>query len=75
MKIYEIVIGNHLDDSNFSKMVMTSAPIETISIDDLLGVGTTDWYHIVSFKVPNLIINPHDSDELKEMNEIKSKYF
>lgn len=76
MKVYEIVVGNYLDDSNYSKLVLSEEPLtmENANINAIAQIKP-DWEKIVSVKVPQLIMNAWTEEEWNEMSDIKNKYF
>jgi len=77
MKVYEIIIGNHLDDSTYSKLVLSEEPItkDNINIDHIVGLGNDAYYFVIQVQIPKPITNPHTEKENEQMEYIKNKYF
>jgi len=76
MKVYEVVIGNYLDSTNYSKLVVSCEPLTKISsnISSMVGLDG-EWQYILEVKVPKIIKNCWTEEEWNEMEEFKNKYF
>ena len=76
MKIYEVVIANHLDDTNYSVLVASVEPLDKNNININAIVGIIDEYTFISdVRIPKLIGNGWNMDEYEEIEEIRNKYF
>jgi hypothetical protein len=76
MKIYEVVIANHLDDTNYSVLVASVEPLDKNNININAIVGIIDEYTFISdVRIPELVGNPWDIKEVEEIEEIRNKYF
>jgi hypothetical protein len=76
MKIYEVIIANYLDDTNYSVLVASAEPLDKNNININAIVGIIDEYTFISdVKIPKLIGNVWNMDEYEEIEEIRNKYF
>ncbi len=76
MKIYEVIIANHLDDTNYSVLVASAEPLDKNNININAIVGIIDEYTFISdVRIPKLISNAWDVEEFEEIEEIRNKYF
>ena len=76
MKIYEVIIANHLDDTNYSVLVASAEPLDKNNININAIVGIIDEYTFISdVRIPELVGNPWDIKEVEEIEEIRNKYF
>jgi hypothetical protein len=76
MKVYEVVIGNHLDSTNYSKLVVSCEPLtkNSYNINPIVGIDE-EWHYVLEVKVPKIATNPWTKEEWDEMEEFKNKYF
>jgi hypothetical protein len=71
--LYEVVIGNHGDDRNYSKLVLSEEPLTTDNIDvDVVGLDK-EYEFILSVSVPTILINAWDINEFEVLDRLKQK--
>lgn len=76
MKIYEVIIANYLDDTNYSVLVASAEPLDKNNININAIVGIIDEYTFISdVRIPKLISNAWDVEEFEEIEYIRNKYF
>lgn len=73
MALYEITIANSMDDSNYSKLVLSNEPltIDNISIKSIAGIDENHGEYITSVNIPVVLINAWDEIEFNELTIIK----
>jgi hypothetical protein len=71
MLLYEIVIGNYMDDKNYSKLVLSHEPltVENSSNNTIISLNK-DLEFIVEVKKPEILINAWDEMEFLELQNI-----
>jgi hypothetical protein len=71
MLLYEIVIGNYMDDKNYSKLVLSHEPltVENSSNNTIISLNK-DLEFIVEVKKPEILINAWDEMEFSELQNI-----
>jgi hypothetical protein len=71
MLLYEIVIGNYMDDKNYSKLVLSHEPltVENSSNNTIINLNK-DLEFIVEVKKPEILINAWDEMEFLELQNI-----
>ncbi len=72
--LYEVIIGNHLDDTLRSIFVLSVDQIhkEYPSINVMLGIDL-EYEYIRHVKSPNVVINAWTEEEYDKLNEIRKK--
>lgn len=72
MILYEIIIGNNLDSTNFSKLVLSNEPLckKNINIYSIAGINK-DYYNIIDVVYPKIEINAWDASEFEELDRIR----
>jgi hypothetical protein len=74
MILYEIVIGNYVDDRNYSKLVLSNEPLtkENSSNNTIIGLNK-DLEFILEIKRPTIIINAWNEAEFLDLQNIANK--
>ena len=72
--LYEVIIGNHLDDTLRSIFVLSVDQIhkEYPSINVMLGIDP-EYEYIRHIKSPNVVINAWTEEEYDKLNEIRKQ--
>ena len=70
MALYEIVIGNSMDDRNYSKLVLSNEPINIDNARSIHKLCDYTGEYIYSVSIPCIMINAYDEEEF---NELKNK--
>lgn len=77
MVLYEIIIGNYGDDTNFSKLVLSNEPLckNNINIYSIAKISESekDWYYIIDVKAPSIEINAWDDVEFNQLDNLRQQ--
>jgi hypothetical protein len=75
MALYEITIANSMDDTNYSKLVLSHEPltIDNINIKAIAKIDEEWGEYISSISIPNVSINAWDAQEFNELDRLKTK--
>jgi NADPH-dependent 7-cyano-7-deazaguanine reductase QueF-like protein len=74
--IYEIVIGNHLDDTTQSKFILSFEKVTTLSpmLAEIIDMDKENEF-IAEVKTPKVYINAWDESEYNKLDEIRNLMF
>ena len=75
MALYEIIICNSLDNTNYSKFILSNEPLQknTFGLNSLCKIQEDFGEYIREVKIPHIELNIWFAEELDELNEIKQK--
>jgi hypothetical protein len=69
--LYEIIVGNPLDDTTKSYFYLSSYSPRAVQAMDMLGIDEDDY--IISIKKPRIFINAKDEKEYNELEELRKQ--
>jgi len=74
--IYEIIIGNHLDDTTQSKFILSFEKVTTLStmLAEIIDMDKENEF-IAEVKTPKVYINAWDESEYNKLDEIRNLMF
>lgn len=80
--LYEVVVGNHGDDRNYSKLILSNEPLLEIEnnervqslVKSLIKLDEESEF-IIKVGVPDIIINAWNINEFNEMDTIRKSLY
>ena len=74
MILYEITVGNFMDDTNYSVLVLSNEPLckNNINIEAIAEIDK-DFEYIESVKNPKVKINAWDENDFNELEIVRKQ--
>jgi len=74
MALYEITIGNRMDDSYYTKLVLSEEPLfdDSLSAKSIAGLDEGWGEYIAGVRIASVFINSWDSEEHNKLTEIRN---
>ena len=69
--IYEVIIGNFLDDTTLSKLILTRNEVAHKDLKLMLGIED-EFEYIMNIKKPDIFVSAWDEKDYYELNEIRN---
>jgi NADPH-dependent 7-cyano-7-deazaguanine reductase QueF-like protein len=71
--MYEVIIGNYLDETTFSRLILSYENLDhkTEMLADFVGIDKDSEY-IIEVKKPKIFINSWNEQEYNKLDEIKN---
>lgn len=73
MALYEIVIGNQGDDTNYSKLILSEEPLNESNAHSVVCIDEAWGEYIVSANIARVLINAWDQDEERNLINIRNQ--
>lgn len=73
MALYEITIGNHSGDTNYSMLVLSNEPLNETNVDFITGIDKGWGEYIVDVSIARVRTNSWDEEEEKELMNIRKQ--
>jgi len=74
MKLYEIIVANYLDDTNYSVLVLSEEPLckNNININAIAGIERdNEYYYVSKVQEPTIKNNLWDESDIQKCDEIR----
>ena len=74
MKLYEIIVANYLDDTNYSVLVLSEEPLckNNININAIAGIErNNEYYYVSNVQEPTIKTNIWDESDIQKCDEIR----
>jgi hypothetical protein len=74
MKLYEIIVANYLDDTNYSVLVLSEEPLckNNININAIAGIERdSEHYYVSKVQEPTIKTNLWDESDIQKCDEIR----
>jgi hypothetical protein len=74
MKLYEIIVANYLDDTNYSVLVLSEEPLckNNININAIAGIERdNEYYYVSKVQEPTIKTNLWDESDIQKCDEIR----